>query len=139
MMNDKLELLTGDFERASLQLRKALQQPKDEFVRDSAIQRFEFTFELFWKVLKEFALKEGLDPRSPRSSIGTALELGVIRDEMLFLKMLESRNLASHTYLEENAEDIYAELPAFLEAMCTAVSAIKQIRERREKRSQRNG
>lgn len=126
-MNDKLELLTGDFERASLQLRKALQQPKDEFVRDSAIQRFEFTFELFWKVLKESALREGLDPRSPRASISTALELGVIQDEMLFLKMLESRNLASHTYLEENAEDIYAELPVFLEAMCAAVSAINKV------------
>jgi len=131
MMNNKLELLTGDFERASLQLRKALRQPKDEFVRDSAIQRFEFTFELFWKVLKEFALREGLDPRSPRSSIGTAFELGVIHDETLFLQMLESRNLASHTYLEETAEDIYAGLPTFLEAMCAAVSAIKQIRERR--------
>jgi len=135
-MNVKLKLITADFERASLQLRKALQQPKDEFVRDSAIQRFEFTFELFWKVLKEFALREGLDPRSPRASIGTALELGLIQDEKLFLKMLESRNLASHTYLEENAEDIYTELPAFLKAMCAAVSAIKQIRERSGKRSQ---
>ena len=98
-----------------------------------------FTFELFWKVLKEFALREGLDPRSPRASIETALELGLIRDEKLFLEMLESRNLASHTYLEENAEDFYSELPAFLEAMGAAVSAIKQIRERCEKRSQRNG
>jgi nucleotidyltransferase substrate binding protein (TIGR01987 family) len=128
-MNDKLKLITADFERASLQLQKALQQPKDEFVRDSAIQRFEFTFELFWKVLKEFALSEGLDPRSPRASISTAFELGLIQDEELFLKMLESRNLASHTYLEENAEDIYTELPVFLQAMGATVSAIKQIRE----------
>lgn len=125
MMNDKLELLIADFQRASRQLQKALQQPKDEFVRDAAIQRFEFTFELFWKVLKEFALREGLDPRSPRASIGTAFELGLIQDEQLFLKMLESRNLASHTSLEENAEDIFTELPGFFKAMCAAVSAIK--------------
>ena len=125
MMNDKLELLIADFERASQQLHKALQQPKDEFVRDAAIQRFEFTFELFWKVLKEYALREGLDPRSPRASIRTAFELGLIQDEQLFLKMLESRNLASHTYLEENAEDIYTELPGFLKAMRAAVKAIK--------------
>jgi len=125
MMNDKLELLIADFERASRQLHKALQQPKDEFVRDAAIQRFEFTFELFWKVLKEYALREGLDPRSPRASIRTAFELGLIQDEQLFLKMLESRNLASHTYLEENAEDIYTELPEFLKAMRAAVKAIK--------------
>jgi len=125
MMNDKLELLIADFERASRQLHKALQQPKDEFVRDAAIQRFEFTFELFWKVLKEYALREGLDPRSPRASIRTAFELGLIQDEQLFLKMLESRNLASHTYLEEDAEDIYTELPGFLKAMRAAVKAIK--------------
>jgi len=125
MMNDKLELLIADFERASQQLHKALQQPKDEFVRDAAIQRFEFTFELFWKVLKEYALREGLDPHSPRASIRTAFELGLIQDEQLFLKMLESRNLASHTYLEENAEDIYTELPGVLKAMRAAVKAIK--------------
>jgi len=130
MMNDKLELLIADFERASRQLHKALQQLKDEFVRDAAIQRFEFTFELFWKVLKEFALREGLDPRSPRASIRTAFELGLIQDEELSLKMLESRNLASHTYLEENAEEIYTELPGFLKAMRSAVSAIKQKKER---------
>lgn len=130
MMNDKIELLIADFERASLQLRKALQQPKDEFVRDAAIQRFEFTFELFWKVLKEFALREGLDPRSPRASISNAFELGLIQDEELFLRMLESRNLASHTYLEENAEEIYVELPEFLKAMCATVSEIKQKKER---------
>lgn len=124
MMNDKLELLIADFERAGRQLHKALQQPKDEFVRDAAIQRFEFTFELFWKVLKEYALREGLDPRSPRASISTAFELGLIQDEQLFLKMLESRNLASHTYLEENAEDIYTELPEFLKAMRAAVSGL---------------
>lgn len=128
MMNNKLELLTGDFERAGLQLRKALQQPKDEFVRDSAIQRFEFTFELFWKVLKEFALIEGLNPRSPRASIVTAFELGIIHDETLFLRMLESRNLASHTYLEATAEEIYTGLLTYLDAMCAAVNVIKSAK-----------
>lgn len=106
MMYAKLALMRKDFEQASLRLRKALQQPKDEFIRDSAIQRFEFTFELFWKLLKEYAVREGLDPRSPRASIKAAFELGIISDENLFLRMLESRNLVTHTYREEIAEDI---------------------------------
>jgi len=37
-----------EFERAIQRLDEALSQPKDEFIRDSVIQRFEFTFELSW-------------------------------------------------------------------------------------------
>ena len=35
-------------------LKKSLDQPKDEFVRDSVIQRFEYSFEICWKTLKRY-------------------------------------------------------------------------------------
>ena len=82
-MEEKLTTYISQFESAMSQLQKSLAQPKDEFVRDSAIQRFEFTFELFWKMLKEYAAFQGLDVRSPRESIQKAFTLGIIADEDL--------------------------------------------------------
>jgi hypothetical protein len=40
----------------------ALAQPANEFVRDTAIQRFEFTFELFGKCLQAYAEESGVEP-----------------------------------------------------------------------------
>jgi nucleotidyltransferase substrate binding protein (TIGR01987 family) len=81
-------------------------------LRDSAIQRFEFTFELFWKILRLYAAREGLEVNSPRASIREAFRLKIIGEDERYLAMLESRNLAAHTYEEELAEELYALLPA---------------------------
>ena len=126
----KLEYVSRDFQKALGQMLIALKQPKDEFVRDSAIQRFEFTFELFWKLLKEYALMHGLDPRSPRECIRTAYELRTIEDEAVFQEMLKSRNLSAHTYLEETAEEIYALLPGYAGAMQEVARKIEVERSR---------
>ncbi|MCX6136673.1 MAG: HI0074 family nucleotidyltransferase substrate-binding subunit [Ignavibacteriales bacterium] len=116
----------SQFEAAMSQLQKSLAQPKDEFVRDSAIQRFEFTFELFWKMLKEYAAFQGFEVRSPRESVQKAFALGIIEDEELFLAMLESRNLAAHTYHEAMAEDIYGRLSNYAGAMIAVAQLMKR-------------
>jgi nucleotidyltransferase substrate binding protein (TIGR01987 family) len=95
----------------------ALAQPKTEWTRDSAIQRFEFTFELAWKAAALVAREEGLDAYSPREALRTALRLGWIGDDPLWLDMLDSRNRTSHTYNEATAEAIYARLPGYATAL----------------------
>ncbi len=47
-MSDKLHNLLRLLGLALARLDHALARPVNEFVRDSAIQRFELTFELFW-------------------------------------------------------------------------------------------
>ncbi len=123
-MEPRLAALIRSFQKAHQQLMKALVHPKDEFVRDSAIQRFEFTFELFWKILKLYAAREGIEVNSPRSSIREAFRLRIISEDGRYLEMLESRNLATHTYEEELAEELYAQLPAYAKAMQEAVEAV---------------
>ncbi len=123
-MEPRLVVLVQSFEKAHRQLLKALAQPKDEFVRDSAIQRFEFTFELFWKVLRQYAAREGLEVNSPRASIRAAFRLKIIGDNQLYLAMLESRNLSAHTYEEALAEELFSLLPAYAGAMQEAVEAV---------------
>ncbi|TBH21285.1 DUF86 domain-containing protein [Thermus thermamylovorans] len=102
------------FRRAVERLGEALARPKDEFLRDSPIQRFEFTFELAWKVLKLYLEREGLEARSPRAAIRGVFQVGLLPEDPGWLEMLELRNLTSHTYDEALAERIYSALPQAL-------------------------
>jgi len=103
--------------RALVRLRSAVEQPKTEWTRDSAIQRFEFTFELAWKAVARVAREEGIECPSPRTAFRTALKLGWITDDENWLTMLDDRNRASHTYNEATAEDLYSRLRAHLAAL----------------------
>ena len=79
------------------------------FFRDSAIQRFEFTLEIAWKSIKSFLLEqEGIECRSPKGCMREFSVTGYIdADETLrLLQMVDDRNLASHTYHENIAEEI---------------------------------
>jgi nucleotidyltransferase substrate binding protein (TIGR01987 family) len=112
-MSEKLRNLLRLLSTALSRLDLALAQPVNEFVRDSAIQRFEFTFELFWKSLKGYAEESGLEAFSPRDSIRIAFQLGVIQESPEWFRMLEDRNLTSHTYNEAAADSIYSHLPTY--------------------------
>lgn len=95
------------------QLDRALAEPKSEFLRDSAIQRFEFVADLAWKTLQEvLGLDYGLRPNSPKSTFRHAHENELIPDLMPWFQLIEDRNLTSHTYDVDLAEKIYSRLPA---------------------------
>lgn len=114
------------FAKAVNRLADALNQPKNEFIRDAAIQRFEFTFELAWKVLKNYLEREGLEARSPRAAIRGAFSIGLLPEDEGWLVMVELRNLSSHTYNEAIAERIYTELPAMLHRFQTLLAKLDQ-------------
>jgi nucleotidyltransferase substrate binding protein (TIGR01987 family) len=114
MNADQLQQQVEFLARAIQRLADALAQPKNEFIRDSAIQRFEFTFELGWKVLKRYLSVKGIEARSPRDALRGAFEQGLIDDDPAWLAMIELRNLTSHTYDERIAERIFAQLPGML-------------------------
>lgn len=110
----KANLLLGDLHKAMLRLDEALRQPENEFVRDAAIQRFEFCFELAWKSIQASARLEGQDCASPRTAFSTAWRNGWIADEAAWLDMLEERNKTSHTYREAMAKEVFDNLPRHL-------------------------
>jgi nucleotidyltransferase substrate binding protein (TIGR01987 family) len=90
---------------------EALARPDpDDIVMDGTIQRFEFTFELFWKTLRRFLQQEGIDT-SPKSTLKHAYRRGLIDGEQLWLDMLKDRNLSSHVYNAEMARQIFMRLP----------------------------
>lgn len=80
---------------------------------DATIQRFEFTFELFWKFLKDFFQEQGIQLHYPKEVIQEAFKVGTINDEGLWLQMLEDRNMTSHTYDEELANEIFLRIKRY--------------------------
>jgi nucleotidyltransferase substrate binding protein (TIGR01987 family) len=108
----------GDFQRALERFEEALDIPRTHpLAIDGTIQRFEFSFELAWKAIKVIALRFGADRRSPREAIKAAYGFSWIHEEALWLKMLDDRNLCSHTYKEEIAQAVYERLPMYAKIM----------------------
>ena len=64
------------------------------------IQFFEMSFELGWKVLKDYLEEEGFQINCPRVAIKQAFQAGLIEDGRIWLEALQDRNLTIHTYEE---------------------------------------
>jgi nucleotidyltransferase substrate binding protein (TIGR01987 family) len=87
------------------------------FFRDSSIQRFEFTVEIFWKLLKNILQdNEGIFCNSPKSCVREFFALGYIKESntKILLEMFDDRNLTSHTYHEEIAEIIFLKFENYI-------------------------
>jgi nucleotidyltransferase substrate binding protein (TIGR01987 family) len=99
------------FRQALDSLRRALLQPKDEFLRDSVIQRFEFTYELAWKALKRYLEQEegseNIDAMPRRDLFRLAAEKGLLKDPVIWFAYHRARNETVHTYQEAKAEEVY--------------------------------
>ncbi len=78
-----------------------------ELEKEGMIHRFEYTFELAWKTLQDLLVYKGyLDIAGPNPVLEQALKDGYIKDEHGWRNMKKSRELTSHTYNSETAEDI---------------------------------
>ena len=91
-----------------------------ESLRDSVIQRFEFSVDLFWKYIKlllEYQLKEPTELNSPRAIIESACKSKLIseKDAEEIIEMIKCRNKTSHIYQEEIAEQIARDIPNYYE------------------------
>ena len=93
----------SNFTRAFLLLRDAMENDLstlNQLEKEGIIQRFEYTFELAWKVLKDKMESDGivLDHISPKAVVRQAFASKYINDPDTWLKMIGDRNLMSHTY-----------------------------------------
>lgn len=81
---------------------------KNDIVRDSLIQRFEFTYELTHKTLREFMKYLGvtLENSFPRTIFKKAYVNNLISDDLIWISLLEDRNSTSHIYNEKLADEI---------------------------------
>jgi nucleotidyltransferase substrate binding protein (TIGR01987 family) len=101
----------NSFDRALNTLEFAVElsgeRPLSDLEAEGLIQRFEFTFELAWKLLKDYLKEIGFpDIGGPREVIRRAFAEGIISDGVLWMDMLKHRNLSTHVYDEEVAQTI---------------------------------
>ncbi len=81
--------------------------PLNDRERDGAIQRFEFTFELSWKMGKRVLEELGIFETSPREVIRELAVQRLISSSELWLRLLNLRNISSHVYSDAQAQEVY--------------------------------
>lgn len=99
-----------DLENATNRLKEALKQEENDIVIDGVLHRYEFTFELAWKTLKDYLeyLGISMNTGSPREVIKESFAHNLISDGEIWIKMMLARNSLSHLYDEETSRKIYA-------------------------------
>ena len=94
-----------NFNKAFNQLKEFTEQPElNKFEKQGLIQCFEYTFELAWKVLKDYLEFDGFEVKTPRKAIQTAFHIDLIKNGHIWIDALQKRNLMAHTYDEETAD-----------------------------------
>ncbi|MFH1728869.1 MAG: nucleotidyltransferase substrate binding protein [Pseudomonadota bacterium] len=119
-----LEKAILSFEKAmNLALSDAIKNSNDEnlitTIRAGVIQNFEFTYELCWKFiqrwLKEnYSKEESQLPRTRKELFRMANRAGLINDALPWFEFAEARNLTSHIYNNDTAEDVFRQSIKFL-------------------------
>lgn len=94
---------------ATKRLKEALEQDETDIVIDGVLHRYEFTFELAWKTLKDYLeyLGISMNTGSPREVIKESFAHNLISDGEIWIKMMLARNSLSHLYDEEISRQIY--------------------------------
>ncbi len=105
----RLEERKFDLENAFQRLKEALQENETELAIDGTLHRFEFTFELAWKTMKDYLEYNGVIEHtgSPREVIQAAFKQGLIENGEDWIAMMLSRNSLSHLYDEKTSREIY--------------------------------
>ena len=83
----------------------------NELEEQGLIQAFEYTHELSWKTLKDFIEHKGNTIiYGSKDATREAFKLGLVVNGDVWMKMIESRNLTSHTYNEIIAKEMVADI-----------------------------
>jgi len=113
----------SSFEKALTSLirvyERSRREPMDEDIRDACIQRFEYSYELAFKMLKRVLAQnlpssEELDQMGFRDVIRLGARSGFIAEPQHWFEYRLKRNITSHTYDEEKAMAVYGVLEAFI-------------------------
>lgn len=83
----------------------------DELIKEGLIQRFEYTHELAWNVMKDYAYFQGnSNVGGSRDAVREAYKLQLIENPETWMDMIQSRNKTSHTYNETTANEIFGKI-----------------------------
>ena len=98
-----------DYAKALDRLKEAFLEQPTPIIIDGTLQRYEFTFELAWKTMKDYLEYNGLSDNlaSPRGIIKLAFQSKIIKNGDIWIEMMLARNELSHLYDEDKSREIY--------------------------------
>lgn len=125
LKQEKAKLLYADLQIASQRMKEISVKSFTITNRDATIKRFEFTFEVAWKLIKTLVELAGLKSASPRSAIRQAADTGLLDNPEKWLKFLDIRNTTVHIYKEEMIKEVYPEAKKFYPLVAKLLQAAK--------------
>jgi nucleotidyltransferase substrate binding protein (TIGR01987 family) len=107
-----------------------------EMIQEGLIQRFEYTHELAWNVMKDYAAYQG-NPNitGSRDAVREAFKMQLIKEGETWMDMIESRNKTSHTYNEETSNEIFGKI---LNEYYPVFSDFRKLMEEKQSGNQNN-
>lgn len=99
--------LRNNLQNALLKMAEAMSFPEDDPYVESTIQRFEYTFELSWKLISSILKDQGLETYGVKNIIREGARLGLIDNTDLWFEFANARNLSSHIYNQPIAQKVY--------------------------------
>lgn len=121
-----------NWNRALAQLTKFMQRDElNELEEQGLIQSFEYNHELAWKTQKDYLEDQGYDELMGSKNVARkAFEVGLVADGGVWLEMIKSRNLSSHTYNEEVTKKIITAITDdYFQAMCDVNGTLNRFAE----------
>lgn len=108
----RFEERVQDLTNATSRLKEALKEDENDLVVDGILHRYEFTFELAWKTMKDYLNYLGIQQNtgSPREVLKESFANKLIDNGDIWINMMLARNSLSHLYDEENSREIYIEI-----------------------------
>ena len=101
-----------DLKKATNKLKEALKEEVTDLEIDGILHRFEFTFELAWKTMKDCLKDQGIVVKieSPKEIMKEAFTAGLIDNGEVWMDMMISKNELSHLYDEETSREIFDDI-----------------------------
>ena len=118
---ERLSIFKNAIARMAEVVELSKQRTLNQFERDSLIKRFEFTYEMAWKLMMSFEKEYGVtELLGSKDVVRTAFSMSLIDNGEAWLEMIDDRNKTSHLYDEEMAADVTEEIidtyyPLFME------------------------
>ncbi len=131
MENLDLTALENSIKRLGEVLDRYKNAKNDDVIRDSVIQRFEFTYSIALKTLRKYFLErafivDDVNKFSFNDMIRTASQMNLIKSDLeKWTKFREMRNLTSHTYDENVALQVVSIVPDFYEEISFLLKNLK--------------
>ena len=100
-----------------------------ELIQEGLIKRFEISFELFWKTLKDYLeTEQSISIASPKKAIHTCHNAGFLNDKEaeLLLEMVDNRNVSTHDYGRDTATAFSTRIPSYHKLMSDVLKKIKK-------------